>query len=396
LSRLIAAPNEPQVLRSALAAIVRLPGDKVATALLAAFDEPPAGLTTLEIADLIGLRDAPEDTLVRGLVDRMREPGNARHALRALALLGAPAAGPLREAVRDRVLPPDLALEAERALSAAAAEVRPGTADDELATSIAPPRLEDTVVDRMRSAALLVAPARGDAAVVPAAAVDAALADVGTTLPRMPELVALAVATKAPEVGRRSRLAWARVIGWARDPARTPAERCMATLALGVVDKRSPAHDDAVATVLELAGADDPSVRACAAASVGRLRRDAGVRQHALVDPDAGVRVMGILAAWTYGMDNQTRRRIAVLAVDDPSAEVRTASRYVLAQARPGRRHGQWLEDAARPFPWAPSSAPAWLAVEIAGETLWVPALAIGGRRFAIAPGLAGAIATGE
>jgi HEAT repeat protein len=148
--------------------------------------------------------------------------------------------------------------------------------------------------------------------------------------------------------------------------------------------------------VLELAGDQDPNVRACAAASVGRLTRDSAVRQHALVDPDARVRVTGILAAWTHGMGNAARRRIAVLAIADPSAEVRTAARFALSQARPKLRRGQWLEDAARPFPWAPSSAPAWLEVEIGGETLWVPALAMAGRRFAIAPGLAGAIAAAE
>jgi len=396
LTRLVVAPGEPPVLRTAIAALVRLPGEKVATTLLATFDEPPTGISTSEIADLIGLRDAPEDALLRGLVDRMREPGNARHALRALTLLGAPAAGPLREALRDRVLPADLALEAERALAAAAAEVRPGTDDDDLPSAVAVPQLDDTIVDRMRSAALGVGRARAGRAAVSAEAIDAALADASAALPRMPELVSLAVATKAPDVGRRSRLAWARVIGWARDPARSSVERCMSTLALGVVDRRSPAHDDASATVLELAGDDDPSVRACAAASAGRLTRDPTVRQHALVDPDARVRVTGILAAWTYGMGDAARRRITVLAIDDPSAEVRTAARFVLGHPRPQLRRGQWLEDAARPFPWAQSSAPAWLPVAIAGERLWVPALSMSGRRFAIAPGLAGAVAVAE
>jgi HEAT repeat protein len=395
LLRLVAAPNEPPVLRAALAALVRLPGERVATGLLAAFDEPPAGLTTLEVADLIGLRDDPEDTLVQGLVDRTREPGNARHALRSLVLLGVPAQAPLRAALRDRRLSPDLALEAERALAAANAEVRPGAAADERPSASDPPRLDDTVVDRMRLAALAVDAPRPAEALVDRA-IDAALASPGAITPRLPELAALAVATKATGVGRRSRLPWARVIGWARDPARSTAQRCLSVLALGVVDRRAPAHDDATRSVVELLGDADPTVRACAAASAPRLSRDDEVAELGLVDPDSRVRTMAILAAWTYGTSTAVRRRVAVLAVDDPSAEVRSAARLVLERPRPRRRAGRWLEDGARPFPWAASSRPSWLGVELDGARLWVPALGIGGRRFAIAPGLTGAVTAVE
>ncbi len=395
LLRLLAAPNEPPVLRAALAALVRLPGDRVATGLLAAFDEPPQGLTTLEIADLIGLRDHPEDALVEGLVARTREPGNARHALRTLVLLGPPAAGPLRAALHDRLLAPDLALEAERALAAADVEVRPGTEADDRPSASDPPRLSDTVVDRMRLAALAVdAPRRADA--IDDRTIDATLAGPSATTPRMAELAALAVATKASGVGRRSRLPWARVVGWARDPARTSVERCLSALALGVVDRRAPIHDDATRTILELLGDADPNVRACAAASAGRLSRDDAAAELGLVDPDPRVRTMAILAAWTYGAGASVRRRVAVLAVDDPSAEVRSAARVLLDRPRPRRRAGRWLEDGARPFPWAASSRPSWLAVELDGTRLWVPALGIAGRRFAIAPGLDGAITTPE
>lgn len=396
LSRLLAAPGEPQVLRAALAALVRLPGERVATALLAAFDEPPTGLSTTEIADLVGLRHDPEPALLAGLVDRLREPGNARHALRALVLLGKPAAAPLSRAVRDRVLPPDLALEAERALAAAAATVRPGTAADELPTVAPIPWLDDTLVDRMRRAALSVTRPDPSTPTASEASVDATLTTADSLAPRMPELARLAVATRAASVGRRSRIPWARVIGWARDPTRSAAERCMAVLALGVVDRRAPAHEDASATVLELLGDADASLRACAAASVGRLVRDTSVRQLALLDPDARVRVMGVLAAWTYGMGAPARRRIAVLAIDDPSAEVRSAAQHVLSRPRPHRRGGEWLEDAARPFPWATSSVSTWLPLEIGTTRLWVPALAMAGRRFAIAPGLGGAIVVDE
>lgn len=395
LLRLVAAPNEPQVLRATIAALVRLPGERVAAGLLAAFDEPPAGLTTSEIADLIGLRDQPEDTLVQGLVDRTREPGNARHALRALVLLGAPAAEPLRAALRDRLLAPDLALEAERALAAARADVRPGTDADDRRSASDPPRLADTVVDRMRLAALS-GDARRRADAIDDRHIDAALVDPGASTPRLPELAALAVATRAPGVGRRSRLPWARVIGWALDPARTSAERCLSALALGVVDRRAPAHDDATRTVLDLLGDDDPNVRACAAASAGRLSRDAAAAELGLVDPDPRVRTMAILAAWTYGANAAVRRRVTVLAVDDPSAEVRAAARVLLERPRPRRRAGRWLEDGARPFPWAASSRPSWLAVDLDGARLWVPALGTAGRRFAIAPGLDGAITAAE
>jgi len=400
LLRLAAAPGETAVLRAALAALVRLPGDRVATALLAAFDEPPPGLTTPEIAELVGLRADPEPTLLRELVERLREPGHARQALRALVLMGTPAVEPLRAALQDRALPPDVALEAERALRGTAALVRPGGADDDAPTEPPPPVLVDTIVDRMRLAARRVE-ARD---LRPGAALEARLAASGPAQTRMAELAAVAVSTRAPRIGRHSRLAWARVIGWARDRTRPPAERCLSTLALGLVERRAPGHDDARRTVLALLADSDPGVRACAAASIGRLTRDPSVRQLAFVDPDPRVRTMAIFAAWTYGMDMGTARRIAVLRLHDDSPQVRAAARFVRDRdlrrggqfPRPKRRAGHWLEDAARPFPWARSSAPMWMTVELEGTRLWVPTLAAAGRRFAIVPGLAGAIVAGD
>ncbi len=381
LQRALRAANEPPVVRAIATALVGLHGEHDAAALIEIFDDPPAGLSTVEFAELLGVRADPEPELLEALASRLRDPGAARPALRTLALLGEVAAPTLREALR-RGAAPEIALELERTLAAWDVDVRPGGG---VARA---PDVVPTLDDLAQTHAATV----GDAlAAIPTLAkkrdwsreLDARIAEDGPVTTRRTELGLAAVLGRRARLGRDSRLAIARLVGWASDEAVGSSDRCLATLAIAGVDRDARALREARRAGEALLEDRDPLVRACAAGTWRSLAR--GADDRALVDPDPRVRVIAVLAARAAGMTRPERRRIAALANGDPHRAVRRAARLALATAKPRRGTG-WVEGPARPHAWADRDA-AWVEVELGGARLLVPALALGGRRFAWIPG---------
>ncbi|MFO0636352.1 MAG: HEAT repeat domain-containing protein, partial [Nannocystaceae bacterium] len=116
IARALQAPNEPPVTRSILAALALLPGDEADRELLAALDETPAGLSSNDVGELLGLRPSPSQAFLDGVAARLRDPAGARTAVRVLVGLGPDAAATLRGA-SQRGPAPEVALELQRALA---------------------------------------------------------------------------------------------------------------------------------------------------------------------------------------------------------------------------------------------------------------------------------------
>jgi HEAT repeat protein len=382
LQRALRAANEPPVVRAIATALVGLHGDHDSEGLMEIFDDPPAGLSTGEFAELLGVRPDPEPELLDALTARLRDPGAARHALRTLALLG-PVAAPSLRATIGRGPAADIQLELERTLAAWEVAVKPGGGPHTRVPEQPPAIDELAQADDATIAEALAAVPRLARARDWGRELDARIAADGPVTTRRTELALAAVAGARARLGRDERRSIARLIGWAREPDNASSDRCLATLALGAVDRGVPALREARRAATALLEDRDPWVRACAAGVWRALARRPDDR--VLVDPDARVRVIAVLSARARGMTRDERRRIAALALDDPSLAVRRAARFAATGARARAGLG-WVDAPIRTPGWSDEHS-GWLEVELAGVRLSVPALAIGGRRFAWIPG---------
>lgn len=373
--RALAAVNEPAVVRAIVAALAILPGDAAAEVLLAAFDEPPAGITSLDVADLLGLRSDPEPLVLDGLALRLRDPNTARLALRTLAALGQAGTGVLQREL-DRGASPEMALEIGRVLAGGRVAVRPGQshppevvpaphgAADGLATRRASPDAEALAeID-------LLAATRDWGPVL-----DATFLRGGVVTDRRVEL-ALAVAEgPAARLGRWDRRAIATLVGWAADTTSTASDRCLALLALASVDVHARGIHGARHAAARALEDVDPRVRACAVAPWHALDRHPDDR--AMLDPDPRVRTIAVALAASRGPGRAEAVRLGLLAADDPDARVRSAARWALS-ATPTRARGpSWVHGGAL------EPRGGWMRLRVGAARLWLPALEFGGVRFA-------------
>ncbi len=391
LGRAVAAVNEPPVTRALMAALCQLRtadrGDdevELDKELVAALDEPPAGLTSNDVAELLGLRADPSASLVAMVAARLRDPSLARPALAVLVAWGPAATAALREA-RAAGLSPDLELEIDRQLAALAVPVHTGRdapAPDDAPRLHVDARSLDALVrlPDVDALAHLGRVAHG----IDAAAIRARLGLDEPLVDRRVELALAVLRGPALALGRDDHRVVARIVGWARDHAAPRSDRCLAAWALRAVDRGGAAIEYARRETAALLADRDPAVRACAAASWRALVQRADDR--ALVDPDARVRVAAILAASAAGPNRLERRRIAWLAAADPDTRVRQAARH--ARRRRGRGQGiAWVHRVAEVE--APEGRSPWIAVTVdGGSPLSLPAVRIGGQLFAAAPGL--------
>lgn len=376
LVRGLAAVNEPAVVRAIVAALAILPGEAAGTVLLAAFDEPPAGVTATDVAELLGLRPDPEPAVLDGLAVRLRDPSSARLALRTLGILGASGRGVLeRELARG--VSPELALEIERVLAGSRVPAQPARVrGPEL--PVAPQAPVDGLEARRAAA-----PAQALADLDRLAAtrdwgpiLDAEFLRGGVVEDRRLEL-ALAIAEgRHARLGRWDRRSVATLVGWARDTRLAAGDRCLALLALASVDRRAPGAKAARAVEDALADAD-PRVRACAVAPARTLgdRHD----RRALLDPDPRVRVVGVLLAQGGRPTRAEQADVARLAAADDDAHVRAAARRRPAVPRgaEGRTwlHGGGLDPSGR-----------WMRVRVGETRLWLPTIRVAGVAFAWSP----------
>ncbi|MBL8947693.1 MAG: HEAT repeat domain-containing protein [Myxococcales bacterium] len=377
LVRSLEAANEPAVVRAIVAALAILPGEAAGAVLLAAFDEPPAGLTGSDVADLLGLRPAPEPVVLDGLAVRLRDPSSARLALRTLGILGASGRGVLeRELARG--LSPELALDVERVLAGRRVPVGAARArDPEI------PAAPQAPVDGLepRRAAT---PAQALADVDRLAAsrdwgpiLDAELLRGGAVEDRRVEL-ALAIA-EGPRaaLGRWDRRSVATLVGWARDPGLAAGDRCLALLALASVDRRAPGAKAARRVGADAMADPDPRVRACAVAPARALgdRHD----RRALLDPDPRVRVVAVLLAQGGRPTRAERAEVDRLAATDDDAHVRAAARRRPPAPRDAEGrvwlHGGGLDPSGR-----------WMRARVGGTRLWLPTIRVAGVAFAWSP----------
>lgn len=388
LTRALEGANEPAVVRAIVAALAILPGEGAAEALLAAFDEPPNGLSAVEVADLLGLRPNPETIVTTGLAQRLRDPTSARLALRTLANLG-PAGAVVLRAELDRGASPELALEIGRVLDGQRVQARP--AKPRPLEVVPPPRSRADSLARRRGVPTAEAIAGIDALVRVrdwGPLLDATLQDAAVVGDHRVDLaLAIAVGRRA-KLGRWNRRTVATLVGWASDEASTSSDRCLAALALGSVDPSSRAAKRAREGAERLLADGDPRVRACAV--VGWHALETRPDDRAMLDPDPRVRTIAILAAARRGPSRTERGRIALLEATDDAAFVRVAAKWARREHAkkgdaPAWIHGGALDPTGR-----------WMRVRIGDDRLWLPALRLGGIAFAWAPGLPGAVADPE
>ncbi len=356
-----------------------MPGDEADRELLAALDETPAGLSSNDVGELLGLRPSPSEAFLDGVAARLRDPAGARTALRVLVGLGPDAAATLRGA-SQRGPAPEVALELQRAL--ASLDV-PQQVPGPLAS---PPRvhapLQASDFDALSQAPAIDSLTR---AVALRDRLDprVAAARLGLDAPvheRRSELAIVALAGGRAALGADDLAALGRVMGWSGDAATTATDRCLAALALRGADRHGEALELAREHAAALLEDADATVRACAVPAWRALARRADER--ALIDPDPRVRTAAILAAWAQRATRAESRRIALLAVTDPDRRVREAARFV-AQTRVRARGLGFAHRVAG------GDAGPWLAVRTPdGRTLWLPAIRVGGLWLAAAPGL--------
>lgn len=335
LARALEAPNEPIVTKALVEALAQLADESREPDLLRLLDEPPTGLSVLQVSGALSLRPEPGDALVDGLIQRLREAPLREACLDVLLVYGDNARPGIERALQAGVEPP-LAVELQRlqgALQQSATPPRPaatpGIIDEgrwPAATEVATWTARMTEGDaRDRVSTGLALGARSPAWMVPSAL--ARLAQAGPAVSYRAWLAALATSPRQHETTDAHAVAVARLVAWAHDPRTAVGDRCLATLALGTVGhgRMQPLAAGAVETASK-----DPKagVRACAVAVMPRVELSAGHLEAMLADPDARVRAVAALAATTLGDPPRSlRRRLAVVATTDDEGHVRRAAR---------------------------------------------------------------------
>ncbi len=377
LLRALEAGDEVYVSRQMILALATLPGAEVDAALLRLLDTPPRGLTHRNVAEALGRRPTPSKPLIDGLVARLREEALQPFILEILLLHGAAAAPALRLA-RARGLEPSLALAVDRLLAALAppthAPPKPAwpTADDRDAWHL---RLRSP--DALSAAAVL---AEASPAWLGAAAAGALALPHG---PPQRRAWLLALARSTIHLPADDAVTPARLAGWVGDPGLAPIDRCLALAGLARVDRT---HADLRDETLAAAAADrDPSMRACAAATT----RDATILAGLLHDPSPRVRALAsfTVAACPVEIPRDTHAELARLALADPHPGVARAARA--AVTRPPRMDRCRMQVVDLPESSAPGDGigPGWADLEWRGQTLRLPALPVGARRWLVLPG---------
>lgn len=384
LVRALDGPNEAHVAAAILDALAQLPGTEVVEQLLTRLDDPPNGMQATQVADAIGVRPDPERELIEGLIARLREPALRRPVLRTLLLLGEPTR-PFLIAASERGLEASLTLEVERLLDAL--EPTP--------SAQASPRIWPQAEDATGWIARLRAPEEAEryeagralAERAPAwldPALSGILASTTAASTRRAWLVAAAMARRPIVLQPVAR---ARLEAWAHDDALAPGDRCLAILVLGRTDNRLDRRRlDGMFEAL--AGHRLPEIRACTALARAHDARS-GLLETLLLDADPLVRTAAALALATgvARRDDALSSRLAVMALEDPSAEARAAARLASMPLEDG--------EATRPpaLVRVPRGELAWARPQrfVAvrrddGQRLWIPAFAAGASRWGVLP----------
>jgi HEAT repeat protein len=389
LRRALDDPNEPLVTRALVKALALLGDETVEEDLLRLLDDPPQGIDMAQVADAIGRRPDPGATLVTGLVQRLREPGQRDAAVDALRLLGERAYPQLR-AEKAKGLEPPLQVEIDQLL---------GRPTRNLPTSVSWPgdgdvagwhaRVEHGAVDQR----LLAGVALGQRAPAWLPEAVAGVLHVRVPLSRRRGWLAALAMTREP-VTTSTLAPWVRLVAWASDPAGATTDRCLAAAALSAAggSRAGALADDTLHALL----ADRHAVvRGCAALGLGR-RHDGDAVGLALADPSGRVRAAAALALVDPAteLDAATAGRLAVLATADPSGTVRRAAALAL-RLRDGPADAPalspWWHLEPRPeFSWAegPVGIPAELDTDDGPLAFEVPAMTFGPVRWAWLPGL--------
>ncbi len=381
LARGLEAVNEPAVVRAHLGAVAVLPGAAAIDVLLAAFDEPPAGLSATDVADLIGLRPDPEPAVLDGMALRLRDPSGARLALRTLALYGAASTAVLRRELQ-RGVSPELALEIRQVIATADIPIR--VAEPRVATPIPAPAPGTDGLAARRSAPTAVGLAEIDRLAATGGwgpGLDAAFVAGGAVVDHRVELALAAAVGPKAALGRWDRRPVATLVGWAKDRTHVAADRCLALLALGSVDPQAVGAPMALLAADALLADPDPRVRACALVPWYALETRPDAR--ALLDDDPRVRTTAVLLAARRGLERRDRGRIALLAATDPDARVRLVATWArrtpavgVGVGAPAWHHGGAVDPSGR-----------WMRVALPnGPRIWLPVLTLGGVAFAWSP----------
>jgi len=347
IRRVVERSSSEQIARSAVLALAQLRDPAIDIDLLRYLDTPPAKLSRTTIVTAIGRRHAPTTALLRGLIDRLRDPELVDAVVRALRLLG-DAASPALEAARTHGMEASLRLEVDRLLASRAVPLGTVPHGSSLlprsgsANALDLPALDDRqgwyqALSNTTDSAILAASALAQAG--PAWLSDAT----AEALMRSSEgsqvrnwLLATAVSPSAlmnrPEQG----FLWSVVIGIAADSRASAESRCAATLAL-----RNAAHGRHEPRVrpelLTLAGSASHYIRGCTATALAIFSGPEVERTLAglLADPQPRVRLVAALALATRPRRSSAlRARLGLMAATDASDDVQAAARWVLARTQ--------------------------------------------------------------
>ena len=139
LRRAIEQPIHPRIATAAVQSLARMPGAEIEQQLLEFIDDPPRGVSSDDLIDLIGQRKHPSPNLIRGLIERLRDPNLRSMCSRTLLLIGEPALSEF-EAALERGLEPNLALEVQTLLDS---WTLPDVSHIEIAHTFEFPKLDD-------------------------------------------------------------------------------------------------------------------------------------------------------------------------------------------------------------------------------------------------------------
>jgi len=395
LGRAVRANNEARVSEATAVALAQLPGRDVDETLLSLLDDPPEGVSAMQIATAIGRRPEPDPLLTQGLIQRLREDNLRAAALTALLWLGE-SARPAIVQVRARGMEPDLDVELARLLGALDLPKKarrkpsewPEPGDREAWHRL----LRSPDVELRHEASLALAdqePGWLDDAVA------GALSAPENGPPPGPWLLVLARGHGKLLSDRGHELPWAKVVGWARRGDLATGHRCLAVAALGSAGT-SRARARIAHELDELLADPRAAIRGCATLALTGFADDVAQRVVAMLhDPSAQVRVSAALALAALPAEQvlpPDRAALALARERDPSAAARRAARFALhrlAADVPVARRPGWFIKEVPAGAWVEPVT--WATVEAEGMELLIPVHGDHERRWAVVPGLADA-----